>query len=208
MAAGPARRDAGGRANWSAAPTPSSTRPCSGRSGRGFIGSARTTCPTFLRANLMGSLQLFQAAFEAGVPRCVFISTCAVHDVILRDRPLDETHPLWPKSHYGRTRRRWRRSSTATAWARVGRSAPCGRPASTAWPTRPRRASGTTSSARCCAASRSPRRKGGKEVHAADVARAVDLLLTADAKAVAGPVVQLLRPLRRRTGTWPRSPRS
>jgi nucleoside-diphosphate-sugar epimerase len=24
-----------------------------------------------------------------------------VHDVILQDRPLDEAHPLWPKSHYG-----------------------------------------------------------------------------------------------------------
>ncbi len=35
------------------------------------------------------------------MPRFVFISTCAVHDVILADRPLDEAHPLWPKSHYG-----------------------------------------------------------------------------------------------------------
>jgi nucleoside-diphosphate-sugar epimerase len=69
--------------------------------GAGFIGSAKTDLPAFLQANLMGSLQLFQEAVEAGVKRCVFISTCAVHDVILNDRPLDETHPLWPKSHYG-----------------------------------------------------------------------------------------------------------
>jgi nucleoside-diphosphate-sugar epimerase len=55
----------------------------------------------FFGINLTGSLQLFQAAFEAGVPRFVHISTCAVHDVILGDRPLDETHPLWPNSHYG-----------------------------------------------------------------------------------------------------------
>ena len=55
----------------------------------------------FLGVNLTGSLQLFQAALEAGVPRCVFVSTCAVHEVILPDRPLDETHPLWPTSHYG-----------------------------------------------------------------------------------------------------------
>ena len=33
--------------------------------------------------------------------RFVFISTCAVHDVILDDRPLDEAHPLWPAGHYG-----------------------------------------------------------------------------------------------------------
>ena len=34
----------------------------------------------FLGVNLTGSLQLFQAAFEAGVPRFVFLSTCAVHE--------------------------------------------------------------------------------------------------------------------------------
>src|SRR5262245_47748425 len=55
----------------------------------------------FLGVNLTGSLQLFRAALEAGVGRCVFVSTCAVHEVILDDRPLDETHPLWPTSHYG-----------------------------------------------------------------------------------------------------------
>ena len=71
------------------------------------------------------------------------------------------------------------------AWARAGPSAPCGPPASTAWPTRPGTAAGSTWSAGWCAASPSPR-PGGKEVHAADVARATDLLLRADAKAVAG----------------------
>src|SRR5713226_1606123 len=55
----------------------------------------------FLGVNLTGSLRLFQDAFEAGVSRFVFISTCAVHEMILDDRPLDETHPLWPTSHYG-----------------------------------------------------------------------------------------------------------
>jgi len=33
----------------------------------------------FLGVNLTGSLQLFQAALEAGVSRFVFLSTCAVH---------------------------------------------------------------------------------------------------------------------------------
>src|SRR5262249_52548807 len=33
--------------------------------------------------NLAGSLQLFHTAFRAGVPRFIFISTCAVHEVIL-----------------------------------------------------------------------------------------------------------------------------
>ena len=31
----------------------------------------------------------------------MFVSTCAVHEKILDDRPLDESHPLWPLSHYG-----------------------------------------------------------------------------------------------------------
>src|SRR5207302_3895418 len=55
----------------------------------------------FFGVNLTGSLQLFQAAFEAGVSRFVFLSTCAVHEVILDDRPLDEAHPVWPSGHYG-----------------------------------------------------------------------------------------------------------
>ncbi len=65
--------------------------------GRGEHGAA----DVFLGVNLTGSLQLFRAAFEAGVPRFVFLSTCAVHEVILDDRPLDETHPLWPAGAYG-----------------------------------------------------------------------------------------------------------
>ena len=89
------------RGHWCAGPTRSFTRPSSGRgratAGRGSHGDA----DVFFGVNLTGSLRLFQAAFEAGVPRFVFISTCAVHDVILDDRPLDETHPLWPTSHYG-----------------------------------------------------------------------------------------------------------
>jgi nucleoside-diphosphate-sugar epimerase len=65
--------------------------------GRGSHGAA----DVFFGTNLTGSLQLFQTSFEAGVPRFIFLSTCAVHEVILDDRPLDETHPLWPTSHYG-----------------------------------------------------------------------------------------------------------
>src|SRR5262249_27395518 len=68
----------------------------------GSISSAgRDDLAAFLQTNLMGSLQLFEAAHAAGVPRFVFISTCAVHEVILEDRPLDEAHPLWPTSPYG-----------------------------------------------------------------------------------------------------------
>jgi hypothetical protein len=56
--------------------------PC--ERGRGRPGAAGV----FSGVNLTGSLQLFRAAREAGVPRFVFSSTCAVHEAILDDRPL------------------------------------------------------------------------------------------------------------------------
>lgn len=55
----------------------------------------------FVQRNLVGSLQLIEEARAAGVGRFIYLSTCAVHERILDDRPLDETHPLWPLSHYG-----------------------------------------------------------------------------------------------------------
>ncbi len=140
----------------------------------------------FFGANLTGSLQLFQTAFEEQVPRCVFISSCAVHDVILGDRPLDETHPLWPKSHYG---------AHKAALEAFVHSFGLGE----GWPIFALRPTGIYGLAHPPARSRwydlvgqvirgegiaSPR--GGKEVHADDVARAVALLLAADPKVISG----------------------
>jgi nucleoside-diphosphate-sugar epimerase len=140
----------------------------------------------FQGINLTGSLPLFQAAFEAGVGRCVFISSCAVHDVILQDRPLDETHSLWPKSHYG---------AHKAALEAFVHSYGLGE----GWPICALRPTGIYGLAHPPQASRwyslvgqvirgepiaSPR--GGKEVHAADVARAVELLLSANAQSIAG----------------------
>ncbi len=140
----------------------------------------------FLGVNLVGSLQLFQAAFEAGVPRLVFVSTCAVHEAILDDRPLDETHPLWPTSHYG---------AHKAALEAFVHSYGLGQ----GWPICALRPTGIYGLAHPPEASRwydlvgqvlrgelIGSAKGGKEVHAADVARAAELLLSADAKAVAG----------------------
>jgi nucleoside-diphosphate-sugar epimerase len=140
----------------------------------------------FFGINLTGSLQLFQAAFKAGVPRFAFISTCAVHDVILNDRPLDETHPLWPSSHYG---------AHKAALEAFVHSYGLGQ----GWPICALRPTGIYGLAHPPKNSRwydlvgqvlrgerleAPR--GGKEVHAADVARAVELLLRVDAKLIAG----------------------
>ena len=60
--------------------------------------------PSFVERNLVGTIRLIEAAKAAGVGRFVVISSGAVHDEILEDRPLDETHPLWPRSHYGATK--------------------------------------------------------------------------------------------------------
>jgi nucleoside-diphosphate-sugar epimerase len=140
----------------------------------------------FFGVNLSGSLQLFRSAFEAGVPRFVFISSCAVHDVILGDRPLDETHPLWAKSHYG---------AHKAALEAFVHSYGFGH----GWPICALRPTGIYGLAHPPRSSRwydivaqvtrgerveSPR--GGKEVHALDVARAVDLLLRADAAFITG----------------------
>lgn len=51
--------------------------------------------------NATGSLQLLEASYQAGVKRFIFISSGAVHDTVLPDRPLDETHPLLPSTLYG-----------------------------------------------------------------------------------------------------------
>jgi nucleoside-diphosphate-sugar epimerase len=150
--------------------------------GRGSHGASSV----FFGVNLTGSLQLFQAAFDAGVQRFVFISTCAVHELILDDRPLDEAHPLWPTSHYG---------AHKAALEKFVHSLGLGQ----GWPICSLRPTGIYGLAHPPPSSRwfdlvgqvvrgeaiaSP--KGGKEVHAADVARAVSLLLTADARAIAG----------------------
>jgi nucleoside-diphosphate-sugar epimerase len=150
--------------------------------GSGSHGAANV----FFGVNLIGTLDLFQAAFEAGVPRCVYLSTCAVHDVILDDRPLDETHPLWPKSHYG---------AHKAAIEKFVHSYGFGQ----GWPICALRPTGIYGLAHPPRASRwfdlvgRVRRneaiesvRGGKEVHAADVARALELLLTADAPTIAG----------------------
>ena len=140
----------------------------------------------FLGVNLTGSLQLFQAAFEAGVSRFVFISTCAVHEVILDDRPLDEAHPLWPTSHYG---------AHKAALEAFVHSYGLGQ----GWPICALRPTGIYGLAHPPQASRYydlvgqmlrgqriESARGGKEVHAADVARAVELLLRVDAPRIAG----------------------
>jgi nucleoside-diphosphate-sugar epimerase len=106
--------------------------------------------------------------------------------VILDDRPLDEAHPLWPASHYG---------AHKAALEAFVHSYGFGH----GWPICALRPTGIYGLDQPPAKSRwfdlvgqvvrgeridAPR--GGKEVHAADVARAVELLLEVDAKRIVG----------------------
>jgi len=140
----------------------------------------------FEGVNLTGSLQLFHEAFAAGVGRFVFISTCAVHEVVLDDRPLDETHPLWPTTPYG---------AHKAALEAFVHSYGLGQN----WPICALRPTGIYGLAHPPSASRwfdlvgqvlrgerIDSARGGKEVHAADVARAVALLLSAEPGRIAG----------------------
>jgi len=140
----------------------------------------------FAEVNLIGTLQLIEAARGAGVSRFVYLSSCAVHEEILDDRPLDETHPLWPRTHYGAHKAAVEKFVHSYG---LGAGYPiCAlRPTGVYGVRQPiehskwyklvqRVVRGETVD---CV-------RGGKEVHAADVARAVELLL--DAKGIAGQV--------------------
>lgn len=154
--------------------------------GRGFRASASESLDDFVRTNLRGTLSLMDTARRLCVPRFVFISTCAVHEVILPDRPLDETHPLWPTSHYGA-----HKAAIETFVHSFGLGE--------GWNACALRPTGIYGLAHPASKSRwhdIVRRvargepyvsdAGGKEVHAADVARATALLLAADADRTRG----------------------
>ena len=151
-----------------------------------FLAAGKGDLDAFLEANFMGSLRLFQAAHAAGVPRFVFISTCAVYDVILNDRPLDENHPLLPASHYG---------AHKAALEAFVHSYGLGQN----WAICALRPTGIYGMGHPASASRwfdlvekvmrnepIASAKGGKEVHAGDVARAVAVLIGADVPSIAG----------------------
>ena len=140
----------------------------------------------FVQTNVVGTIQLIEAARRAGVGRFVFISTCAVHEKILDDRPLDETHPLWPLSHYGAHKAAIEKFVHSYG---LGHGYPiCAlRPTGIYGLTRQSGQSKWFDLIRSVVNGKSVEcTRGGKEVHALDVARAVGLLLEADASAITG----------------------
>ena len=140
----------------------------------------------FVAQNLGGTIRLIEAARGAGVGKFVAITSGAVHDEILPDRPLDETHPLWPRSHYGATK-----AAIEAFVSSYGRGD--GFPICALRPTSiygiadpPRESRYYDLIAAVVRGEDVTCHKGGKQVHAADVARAVALLLRSDG--VAGQV--------------------
>ncbi len=134
----------------------------------------------YARINILGTLELIQASIAAGVRRFVFVSTCAVHDHILADRPLDEAHPLWANSHYGAHKAAIEKFVHSYG---LGNGFPiCAiRPTGIYGVANPASSSkwfqlvGDVSQGKPVTVQR-----GGKEVHVADVAKAIQVLLVAD----------------------------
>lgn len=149
---------------------------------RGFRGSEGDLIE-FLSLNVLGAVRLIREAKAAGVGRFVFISTCAVHEVILDDRPLDETHPLWPTSHYGAHKGAIEKFVHSFGLGE-GYNVCSLRPTGIYGLARPPERSKWYDLVHAVAAGKPvDSTHGGKEVHAADVARAVSVLLRANGTA-------------------------
>ena len=141
---------------------------------------------SYAMANVVGSLRLMEASRAAGASRFIFIGTCAVHEIILDDRELDEAHPLWPTSQYGAYKAAVEKFVHAYGFG--GDWCVCSlRPTGIYGLRRPSKSSRWLDIVRHIAAGRTFRSTaGGKEVHAADCAKATSILLDAPADRVRG----------------------
>jgi nucleoside-diphosphate-sugar epimerase len=155
------------------------------RPGSGFRG-AEGDVVEFAERNMIGTLRLIEAARRASVQRFVFISTCAVHEQILEDRPLDENHPTRATSHYGAHK-------AAIEQFVHSYGLGLGYPICALRPTgvygvshRVRESKWFDLVKGVVNGETVTCQRGGKEVHASDVAKAAELLLDAPSSAIAG----------------------
>lgn len=142
----------------------------------------------FVSTNVIGTLKLIEAAKSAGVEKFVYVSSCSVHEKILSDRKLDEAHPLWPKSHYGAHKaaiEKFVHSYGLGEGYGICAVRPTGVygvhhvPSTSKWYDLIKAvASGETVDCQ----------RGGKEVHASDVAESIRVLLDAKIETVRGEV--------------------
>ncbi len=132
-----------------------------------------------MEKNIFGTLQLIEAGSPPDAGRFVFISTGAVHEKILEDRPLDENHPTAPLTHYGAHKAALEQFVHSYGWGMkypICALRPTGvygvaHPASDSKWFELVRAVIRGDDVHCTTA--------GKEVHAADVAKAAAILLSA-----------------------------
>ncbi len=149
------------------------------RPGAGF-GGAEGDIVDFVEKNVVGTLKLIEAARSAGAGRFITFSTCAVHDQILDDRPLDETHTLWAKSHNGAHKAAIEQFVHSCGLGH-GYQICALRPTGVYGVARPPEQSKWYDLVSAVVRGEAVEcSRGGKEVHAADVAKAVGILLTAD----------------------------
>ncbi len=133
----------------------------------------------FVEKNVVGTLMLIEAARQAGAGRFIFIATCAVPEVVLDDRPLDEAHPLWPTSHYGAHKAAIEKFVHSFGLGQ-GYAICSLRPTGIYGLAHPVEDSRWFELVRRVKRGEEIRTgRGGKEVHVADVAKAVGVLLTA-----------------------------
>ena len=140
----------------------------------------------YLNINLMGSIRLIEAAMHQGVERFVYLSTCAVHDKILGDRVLDEKHPLWAETHYGAHKAAVEKFIHSFGHG-DGYPVCALRPSGIYGLASPIKHSKWFDLIADVVAGKTVQPTGGgKEVHVADVAKAIRRLLNASAEAVTG----------------------
>jgi nucleoside-diphosphate-sugar epimerase len=155
------------------------------RPGAGFRG-AEGDLVRFVETNVLGTIRLIEAARAAGVRRFVFISTCAVHEEILDDRPLAEAHPLWPTSHYGAHKAAIEKFVHSYGLGQ-GYEICALRPTGIYGVAHPAKDSRWFDLIQAVARGEEVKvTGGGKEVHAADVAKATEILLSAPADKITG----------------------
>lgn len=157
------------------------------RTGISFRGS-EGNLEEYMQRNFIGSIKLLEAARAAGVRRVILISTCAVHEKILSDRPLDETHPVWPASHYGAGKAALEAMVHSYALGQnweIAAIRPCGIYGAA----RPIEESKWYNLIQQVAKGEPVNvQGGGKEVHASDVAQAIALLCNAPSEAITGAI--------------------
>ena len=134
----------------------------------------------YAEANIIGAVRLLQSSIVHHIKRFVNISSGAVHQRVLANRPLDETHPLWPETLYGAAK-----ASVETMVHAYGLSESLNvctlRPTAIYGVTDPVEHSKWYELIKKVAAGDTVEATGGsKEVHVADVARAIRILLETD----------------------------